>query len=583
MAAATRHSQGASRQSGAQHNPMTRRPPSLRRLAILLTLPVLVLAGMGVWVVIAERAQERSALLRQSEEVLDSAEWVDTSPGIHGEIDACAVFLPGWVVTKSEPPPPPRAYGEVLEAQQALREGQRDKALRLLSALRQNQEVANSFSENGIPLLQLVEHLWLQLEPEGDRAAQALVWAAVRQPSILTTRLAEEACALLPPAAAATWRERAVSAQALLETVLRGGKAWGWHLSPGSSEDPGSLICTPLAEAASRIRRMATRGLNAPSPFGLAVVWRDQPICSSQGDVIATRTLYPWEFTVTLAQPAILAEKVSRRTSILAWAVSGAVLVVALAMWLTYRAFKKQAELSRLQSEFVASVSHELRTPVASIGVLAERLECGKADVAQVAEYHRFIAREGRRLAGLVDNVLDFSRIERGAKAYDLEPTDLPRLVRETAALMRPHAEEKGLTLTEEIHDVPERLWPPVDAVAIRQALVNLLDNAIKFTPAGGTVTVGFAVDRSVGSDQSVCLYVRDTGIGIPTSEYARIFDRFHRVDNGLRRETTGAGIGLSIVKHIAEAHGAKVIVASEARQGAVFTIHFQKRMKDES
>jgi len=166
--------------------------------------------------------------------------------------------------------------------------------------------------------------------------------------------------------------------------------------------------------------------------------------------------------------------------------------------------------------------------------------------------------------------VLDFSRIERGNKAYDFDHADLPRLIRETTALLRPAAEEKGLTLTEELHDVPESLWPPVDAVALRQALVNLLDNAIKFTPAGGTVTVKFnALDRNV------LLHVRDTGIGIPGGEQAKIFQRFYRVDNGLRRETTGAGIGLSLVKHIVEAHGAKVTVTSEPGHGAIFTLHF--------
>ena len=276
-------------------------------------------------------------------------------------------------------------------------------------------------------------------------------------------------------------------------------------------------------------------------------------------------------------------DETSERTGFLKWVIANALLVVAVAMWLTYRAFKKQAELARLQTEFVASVSHELRTPVAGIGALAERLESGKADAAQTAEYHRMIAREGRRLAALVENVLDFSRIERGAKAYDLDHADLPRLVRETAALLRPHAREKGLALLEEIDDVPEHLWPPVDTVALRQALLNLLDNAIKFTPAGGTVTVGFGWDgtdttdatQKTGTDGAMRLFVKDTGIGIPAVEQARIFEKFYRVDNGLRRETTGAGIGLSIVRHIAEGHGARVGVESEVGKFSVFSFHF--------
>jgi signal transduction histidine kinase len=266
----------------------------------------------------------------------------------------------------------------------------------------------------------------------------------------------------------------------------------------------------------------------------------------------------------------MLAARSGERTRFLAWTLAGVLAATALAMWMTFRAFKKQAELARLQSEFVASVSHELRTPVTSIGVMAERLEEGRAGAEQTAQYHRFIAREGRRLASLVDNVLDFSRIERGRREYDFQHADLPRLVRETAALMRPRAEEKGLTLTEDIEAVPEDLWPPVDAVAIRQALVNLIDNAIKFTPAGGRVSVGFHARQG-----TPVISVHDTGIGIPSGEQSKIFERFYRVDNDMRRETTGAGIGLSLVKHVADAHGAKVIVDSAIGKGSVFSIEF--------
>jgi two-component system phosphate regulon sensor histidine kinase PhoR len=111
-----------------------------------------------------------------------------------------------------------------------------------------------------------------------------------------------------------------------------------------------------------------------------------------------------------------------------------------------------------------------------------------------------------------------------------------------------------------------------VDAIAIRQALVNLLENAIKFTPSGGKVTVEFG-----SFNGGVLLRVRDTGIGIPKTEHKRIFERFFRVDNGLRRETNGAGIGLSLVKHIAASHRARVSVESEVGKYSVFTIQFPK------
>jgi len=131
---------------------------------------------------------------------------------------------------------------------------------------------------------------------------------------------------------------------------------------------------------------------------------------------------------------------------------------------------------------------------------------------------------------------------------------------------MRPRAEEKGLSLVETIADVPEAHWPAIDALA----LVNLLDNAVKFTPTGGRIELSFSEDHG-----AVVFQVSDTGIGIDARERSRIFERFYRVDNGLTRETTGAGIGLSLVHHIAEAHGARVHVESEPGQFSSFTLRF--------
>jgi signal transduction histidine kinase len=359
-------------------------------------------------------------------------------------------------------------------------------------------------------------------------------------------------------------------ASLLSATTVSGGWLDEWYAN--YAESGPDAVFTQQRHVGEVLMPIVQRynGMEPGGLFGIKITWCGRDAIFARGDELSVRESWPWRVVITLASPGLLASKAAERTAFLTWILAGVVLTVAGAMWVTYRAFRRQAELTRLQSEFVASVSHELRTPVASIGVLAERLEEGRADAVQTAEYHRFIAREGRRLAALVDNVLDFSRIERGAKGYEFEHVDFPRLVSETAALMRPHAEEKGLTLTEDIQEVPEDLWPLVDAVAIRQALVNLLDNAIKFTPSGGTVRVEFSA-----RNRHVTIQVSDTGIGIPASEHTRIFERFHRVDNGLRRETTGAGIGLSIVKHIAEAHGARVTVESEAGRSSVFSIQF--------
>ena len=265
-----------------------------------------------------------------------------------------------------------------------------------------------------------------------------------------------------------------------------------------------------------------------------------------------------------------------------------------------WRAFHRQQQLNELKTNFVSSVSHELRAPVASVRLMAENLERGKiTDAPRQGEYFRFIVQECRRLSALIENVLDFSRIEQGRKQYEFEPTDLVALVQTTVKLMEPGALEKGVRL--EFHS---ELPAPnseldLDGRALQQALVNLIDNALKHSPKGETVTVGleqvphragvapasdpqaFKTARESGlaninsetAGTAVLLSVTDHGPGIPRAEHEKIFERFYRLGSELRRETQGVGIGLSIVQHIVAAHGGRVRVDSEPGQGSRFTI----------
>jgi signal transduction histidine kinase len=258
-----------------------------------------------------------------------------------------------------------------------------------------------------------------------------------------------------------------------------------------------------------------------------------------------------------------------------------------------YRAFHRQLRLSELKSNFVSSVSHELRAPIASVRLLAESLERGKiSEAPRQQEYFHFIVQECRRLSSLIENVLDFSRIEQGRKQYEFEPTDLGELTRQTVKLMQTHADERQVTLRLAIAEPlssPEA-QPSLDGKAMQQALVNLIDNAIKYSPKGGQVTVGLEipahdsqeVNKRRSSDAGaplqprgsrVLLWVQDQGEGIPASEHEKIFERFYRRGSELRRQTQGVGIGLSIVKHIVEAHGGRILVNSEPGKGSRFTI----------
>ncbi|MFO1478243.1 MAG: HAMP domain-containing sensor histidine kinase [Verrucomicrobiota bacterium] len=284
-----------------------------------------------------------------------------------------------------------------------------------------------------------------------------------------------------------------------------------------------------------------------------------------------------------------------------------------LAAW---RAFRRQLELNEIKSNFVSSVSHELRAPIAAVRLMAENLEGGKiTEPPKQKEYFGFIVQECRRLSSLIENVLDFSRIEQGRKQYEFEPTDLLALVRGTVTLMEPYAAEKGVTLElssvacssrgDEAQTSNQSESPHVDSYelnvdgkAIQQALINLIDNAVKHSARGQTVTVeieltepGEQNDRNKSEDDgrgrgrgrvgatcnlqpATCnLSVSDHGPGIPAEEQEKIFERFYRLGSELRRETQGVGIGLSIVKHIVEAHGGRVTVRSAPGEGSRFTI----------
>jgi signal transduction histidine kinase len=185
-----------------------------------------------------------------------------------------------------------------------------------------------------------------------------------------------------------------------------------------------------------------------------------------------------------------------------------------------------------------------------------------------------------------VENVLDFARIEQGRKQYEFEPTNLIALTETTIKLMQPYAAEKGVSIEWESfnsqHSTPN-IELNVDGRAIQQALVNLIDNAVKHSPKGETVIVGIEKDRAGvpgmvpesrnTHGQFILLSVTDHGPGIPRHEHEKIFERFYRRGSELRRETQGVGIGLSVVKHIVEAHGGQVRVESEPGQGSRFTI----------
>jgi signal transduction histidine kinase len=231
------------------------------------------------------------------------------------------------------------------------------------------------------------------------------------------------------------------------------------------------------------------------------------------------------------------------------------------------RNFRKQQRLNELQSNFVSSVSHELRAPLGSIRLISEALQSGRVvDAEKQREYFNFLVEESRRVSGLIENVLEFSRIEQNRRAFEFQPVDLRDVCLAAAKSVEPIAAERGVKIETELTE--ERCVRPGDSLALERAVINLLDNAIKHSPPRESVTLGLS-----RSPRFFAIAVQDRGRGIPLSEQEKIFERFYRLGSELRRETPGVGIGLSIVRHSIEAHGGSVQVVSSPHEGATFTI----------
>jgi signal transduction histidine kinase len=229
----------------------------------------------------------------------------------------------------------------------------------------------------------------------------------------------------------------------------------------------------------------------------------------------------------------------------------------------------REMKLSRMKADFVSNVSHELRTPLASIRVFGEFLKLGRVkEPRKIQEYGEYIETESRRLTQLINNILDFSRIESGQKTYHFEDADLTEIVDETLKSFDVRLSQHGFSVNLEMPEEPLPL-AKVDSAAIAQALVNLLDNAAKYSGEAKEIDV-----RVAKKDEFITIAIIDRGIGIPPQEQEKIFEKFYRVSTGLVHDVKGSGLGLSIVKHIIEAHQGKVTVRSKPGNGTTFTIY---------
>ena len=236
-------------------------------------------------------------------------------------------------------------------------------------------------------------------------------------------------------------------------------------------------------------------------------------------------------------------------------------------MLIAYRNVSRELALAKLKSDFVSNVSHELRTPLALIRLYAETLELGRIPTqGKQQEYYEIIRKESERLTSLINNILDFSRIESGKKEYSFRETDIADLLRSTLESYRFEIEQNGFEFEQKIDtNLPHM---SVDREAIARSVLNLVNNALKYSATQKYLGVNLYQHNG-----SVNLEVVDHGIGIPEKEQPKIFEKFYRVGDPLVHNTKGSGLGLSLVRHIVQAHGGEVTVQSAPGQGSKFII----------
>lgn len=234
---------------------------------------------------------------------------------------------------------------------------------------------------------------------------------------------------------------------------------------------------------------------------------------------------------------------------------------------LTIRATDREARLAQAKSNFVSNVSHELKTPLSLISLFSEILELGRVSSEEKkAEYYRIIRHESGRLNKMIDNILDFSKIEAGRKTYVFADASMAEVIEEVLSAYRYQISNAGFDIQTNL----QLDLPPVfmDRDAMAQAISNLLDNAIKY--AGEVKQLSITAETR---GTALAIEIADHGIGIPRAEQAKIFEKFYRVGNGLVHDVKGSGLGLSLVKHIIEAHHGTISVESDVGKGSCFRI----------
>lgn len=471
----------------------------------------------------------------------------------------------------TEDPPPPNEDPAANSARERYEAGDYEGVLGSPESLR---------SSAGLPLRKLAALQLLRKESDPGRLGE-LVTVLTSSLDFVSPPFLEEAerrfvkLKITPPPALANWRGR--WQRAAVESAFRTGldetTAAVWREHEGTtflietnsrSREWRVTSGAEVRAVSAEVHKNATRNLADGLAIHLSV--GGKTMAGPVGKIPSfIKDRNGWKTEVVVADGDAYLRGDIRTRNFMTAVISVAGLAVVFGLVQAGRAYLKAVELARRQSEFMAAVSHEMRTPLAAMRLLAENLESGVADRAGQREQHtKLIREECTRLGDLVDNVLAFTR---GGKGEPFDAFDVAAMVADAASLVEPMAARRNIRFECAVESFPEP--PSGDVAALRRALLNLLDNALKHTPDGGKVSChAFPADGETWK-----LEVTDTGPGIPITERERIFDAFYRIGDELRRTTPGTGLGLALVKRTAEAHGGTITVADAPGGGSVFTL----------
>ena len=553
--------------------------PRFRWTGVMILLPVLALGAVGLWQLRQDRAAALAEARSDVEKVLEEALKIEKLLP-QSDLETAVFSSTGERIWPKPIPLIPSPTSTANPHAEKLNEILGDPTLTPSGQAHALHELASldksGTTSAGLPVKQLALRNALRFGKEAEMEAPTLrQWSsdltaeAVKNPTLLSEKFLREARAFDPAPSGQTeaW-DRAQSSREFLRQNASEIQSMVGQKTPlskwlGTEPDiycqlrsnSGEISLTALP--AERLRQRAgelLKNLTLPRHLGIRLSLAGRLIHGDPKAEVLSMANDPKSLVraeIVFSDRAAFFQPIRQRSLRTAWLIALAVLAAGIGWFAAWRAFVRQRQLAAMKDNFVSAVSHELKAPIASIGLMAEELGAGSK---KRADYTRLIAGECARLGSLVENVLDYARIESGNDELNFEEADLGELVRAAAELMRPPAAERGIEIQVKAPMVG-KLCANIDARAIGRAVVNLLDNAIKYAPPNESIIL--TVTENL-------IAVTDQGTPIPASERRQIFERFYRSGSELTRETKGVGIGLSLVRHIANAHGGKAWVESD-------------------